>query len=167
MKNRLTLLLLVLVAAPGSRQRPELPVLGIPGRGGEVTTATAARRVLFELRLAEPEPVRGLTFEGTVKNSDRKTHLHYTVVISNVDVMSATAMENGGHFDVVLSLRPEGAQKMSEATSKHIGRPVAIVLDGELVALVTVRQPFSNRLVFGADFTADEARRIASGLERW
>jgi preprotein translocase subunit SecD len=56
---------------------------------------------------------------------------------------------------------------MSEATSKHLGRPVAIILDGELVALVTVRQPLSNRLVFGGDFTADEARRIASGLERW
>src|SRR4029079_8443249 len=107
MKHRLAALFLVLLATLGSRQRPEPPVPGVPAPGGDLTATTPERRVLFELRLAEPEPVRGLTFEGIVKNSNRKTHLHYAVVISNVDVMNATTTENGGRFDVVLSLRPE------------------------------------------------------------
>src|SRR5262245_37975583 len=116
-------------------QRPQVDVPGalgrVPGGGDDPTTATApVRRVLFELRLAEPEPVRGLTFEGTVQKSDRNIHRHYPGVISHGDIRNAIAVENAGRFDVSVTLGPQGAGKMKEATARHIGRPLGIILDG-------------------------------------
>ena len=163
-------LLVVAPAVAAERQREQPPaVLGrVPGRGDELTLATPpVRRVLFELRLAELEPVRGLAFEATVKNSDRKIFLHYVTVITNADVKSASVVETAGRFEVALTLTPEGTGKMAAATSRHVGRPLAIVLDGEVVSAPTVREPIGSKIVFGANFTADEAKRIVTGLERW
>ena len=123
--------------------------------------------MLFELRLAEPEPVRGLAFEATVKNSNRRLYLHYAIVIANGDVQHASVVDNAGRFEVALTLGPDGAAKMAAATSKHVGRPLAIILDGEVVSVLTVRETLRDRIVFRADFTGEDARRIASGLDRW
>ena len=161
------LMLLRLVSLAAAAQRTEFPAeFGrVPGRGDELTTTV--RRVLFELRLAEPEPVRGLAFEATVKDSDRKIFLHYTVVITNADIKSASVVETAGRFDVAVTLTPEGVGKMAAATSRHVGRPLAVILDGEVVAAPMVKEPIGSRLVFGAHFTAADAKRIATALERW
>jgi len=125
------------------------------------------RRVFFELRLAEEEPVRGLTYEATVKNSARKTHLHYTIVVANGDVAKATVVEAGDRYDVAITLSPEGAAKMTSATQRHVGRPIAIILDGDVVALLTVRKPLAGEVVCSGGFTRMEAMKIAAGLEKW
>ena len=39
----------------------------------------------------------------------------------------------------------EGARKMREATASHVGRPMAILIDGEVVMAPTLRDPISAR----------------------
>src|SRR4029079_13118738 len=43
----------------------------------DLAATTPVRRVFLEVRLAETEPVRGLTFEAPVKGSEKKVHIHY------------------------------------------------------------------------------------------
>ena len=126
-----------------------------------------ARRVLLELRLAETEPVRGLTFEAIVKSTGKKLHLHYMTVLTNGDVSRARVVESGGRYEVAIRLNDDGAVKMASATAKHTGRPVAIILDGSVVADLTVREALRAEVVFSANFTQAEATRIVDGLNKW
>jgi preprotein translocase subunit SecD len=131
-----------------------------------LAASDGVRRVLFELRLAETEPVRGLTFEATVKPSGRKIHLHYPIIVANEHVLRADVAERGGGYTVGIALRAEGVAKVVEATARHNGRPIAVVVDGEVVAVLTVRNPQVPDIVFGGDFTRDQAARIAAGLNK-
>ena len=128
-------------------------------------TGPGARRVLFELRLAENEPVRGLAFEATVKG--RKIYLHYATLLTNNDIEKAAVVERSGKVVIALTLDSDGAGKMTAATTKHVGRPLAVVLDGEIASILTVRAPIGRDFVFETDLTPADAARIASGLQRW
>ena len=127
----------------------------------------SVRRILLELRLAETVPVRGLTFEAIVKNSGKKLHLHYTTVLTNGDINRARVVESAGRYEVAIRLNGDGAAKMAAATAKHTGRPVAIILDGSVVADVTVREALRSEVVFSANFTQAEATRVVAGLNKW
>jgi hypothetical protein len=144
---------------PPQVDRPTLP----PAEAGTVKP----RRVFLELRLAETVPVRGLAFEATVKNSEKKVYVHYQAVATHVDVVKASVVENGGRYEVALTLTPEAASNMTSATSRHAGRPVAVILDGDVVSVLTVRSPIGGAIVVSADFTKEEATRIAAGLQGW
>jgi preprotein translocase subunit SecD len=146
-------------AQAGQVDRPTTP----PAEVG----AVKPRRVFLELRLAETVPVRGLAFEATVKNSEKKVYVHYQAVATHVDVVKASVVENGGRFEVALTLTPEAAAKLTSATSRHAGRPVAVILDGDVVSVLTVRSPIGGAIVVSADFTREEATRIAGGLQGW
>jgi hypothetical protein len=149
---------LALAAVPVSTQlrpQPQMPL---------TATSDGIRRVLFELRLAETEPVRGLTFQATVKSSGTTIHLHYATVVTNGDVLRADVAQSGGRYNVGVVLRPEGTAKVVEATVRHNGRPIAIVVDGEVVAVLNVHTAQRLDIVFGGDFTREEATRIAIGL---
>ena len=147
------------------------PVLNAQERGIEEPAAFSSgsnvRRVFFEVRLAEEQSVRGLTSEGTVKTSGRKIHLHNTTVVANSDVVKATVLEVGGRYDVAIQLSPQGAARMTTATSRHVGRPLAIILDGDIVAVSTVTKALAGEVVCSGGFTRSEAMKIAAGLEKW
>ncbi len=113
------------------------------------------------------EPVRGLTFEATVKNSGKKLHLHYTTVVTNGDISRARVVESSGRYEVAIRLNDDGAAKMASATARHVGRPLAIILDGGVVADLTVRSALGAEVVFAADFSQAEAVRIVDGLNKW
>ena len=161
-------LLIVLIAGGVSGFAQDAQV-GPPQRDWPVdlATTTSVRRVFLEIRLAETEPVRGLTFEAPVKGSDKRVHIHYATVVTNGDLLKARVVEIGGRYEVGITLTPSGAEKMTDATSRHLKRPLAIILDGELVAVQTVRQALGSEVVVSGDFTQAEATRIVAGLNKW
>jgi hypothetical protein len=151
-------------------QRPGTP----PGGGTQfdgVLPPTAPsdqiRRVLFELRLAEREPVRGLTIEATVRNSAQKIYPHYAVVLTNGDVQHADVIARDGRHDIELVLTADGKANLVDGTSKHRGRPLVVILDGEIAAVLPVPLPTTDRLRFDGGYSETEARAVAAGLNRW
>ena len=150
--------------APANFDRPDIQ--GNALRPSDLA-GQEARRVLLELRLAEAVPVRGLTFEATITNTGKKLFLHYATVVTNGDVSRARVVESAGKYEVAIRLTDDGAAKMASATAKHTGRPIAIILDGNVVADVTIREALRNEVVFSANFTQAEATRIVAGLNRW
>lgn len=132
--------------------------------GVRLTTPVAAQ-VRFEVRLAEEHPVSGLVV-AQVENTGQVIYLHPEAVVSNEDVASAVAIGGTPGFTVEVQLLPSAAERLRQVTSAHIGRPVAILLEGRVAMAPTVRSPIGESAVITGELTEAEARRIAEGVSR-
>jgi preprotein translocase subunit SecD len=117
------------------------------------------------VRLAEDKPVQGLVV-AQVPDSGRLIYLHPEIVISNDDVAQSSVSEDGSdRFSVIIQLLPSGADRMRQATAMHVGRPMAILIDGKVVMAPVVRSPINDSAVITGNFTRAEAERIADGMK--
>lgn len=132
--------------------------------GFRLTTPVAAQ-VPFEVRLAEERPVPGLVV-AHVEKTGQVIYLHPEALVSNEDVASAVAIDGTAGFTVEVQLLPSAAERLREATSGHIGRPVAILLEGRVAMAPTVRSPIGESAVITGQLTEAEARRIADGVSQ-
>ncbi len=144
-----------LVAAVGAR--------GVRVWPGDTTLHAAAVR--FEIRLAESEPTLGLA-PARVAGSDRTVYLHRETVVTNDDIAAARVVAGGApqEFNVTVMFVPSAAEKMRAATVAHIGRPLALMLDDEVVMAPIVRSPIAAEAVLTGHYTYAEASRIAGGM---
>jgi hypothetical protein len=119
--------------------------------------------VLFEIRLAEDTPAAGLT---EAKVDGKVIYLHAESVVSNDDIARTEVIPGNGplEFRVGVNLTSEGARKMRFATASHLGKPIAILFDDEIVAAPTVRGVIGDAAMISGNFTGEEAERIANGL---
>jgi len=130
-------------------------------RGG----ATLQAAIRFEVRLAEELPSPGLR-EARIAGLNRAVYLHQEIIVTNDDIAQGSVVQGDrpSRFGVGVEFNASGAQKMRQATAGHIGRPVAILIDGEVVAAPIVRSPISTSAVISGDFTKVEAERIVNGI---
>lgn len=128
-------------------------------------TTPAFAAVRFEVRLAEEDPGPSLR-EGPVGTTQRIVYLHDEVVVSNADVASAVVVPGSGgdRFGVELRLGGPGAARMREATRRHLGRPVALLIDGYVIVAPTVRSEIGDTARLSGDYTRAEAERIVRGV---
>jgi hypothetical protein len=118
--------------------------------------------VRFEVRLAETQPVPGLI---VARGAGRNIYLHPELIVTNDDIAQSWITEDGpDRFGVSVQFLQAGAQRMRQATTAHFGRPVAILIDGEVVAAPMVRSAIGDSAVISGDFTRTEAERIANGI---
>jgi preprotein translocase subunit SecD len=120
-------------------------------------------RVRFEVRSAENTPGPGLT-EATVSDSGQRVYLHDGAVVTSQDVTAASVVASGTVFNVAIRFTTQGAGKMAAATQSHIGRPLAIVVDGKVITAPTVRGPISDTALITGRHTREEAERISSAI---
>ena len=139
-----------------------LIVVGLLVGSGDRGTLQAAVR--FEVRLAEEQPVPGLIV-AHVGNDGRVIYLHPEAVVTNDDIAQSWVLPDGPvHFSVSVEFLPPGAQRMQQATAAHLGRPVAILIDGKVVIAPVVRSAITNSAVITDDFSRADAERIAEGI---
>jgi hypothetical protein len=121
--------------------------------------------VRFEVRLAEDKPAPGLR-EAKVSGSDRSVYLHDEVIVNNGDIAAARVVPGGGRsqYSIGVEFNASGAEKIRAATGNHIGKPVAILLDGQVVMTPVVRVPIGASAVITGSFTKAEAERIVNGV---
>jgi len=148
-------------------------------RGGATLHAAAIR---FEVRLAEDHASAGLR-EARIAGSDRVVYLHQEIIVTNEDITQSRVVQGNGpsrfgvsvesnasgaqkmrQFGVEVEFNVSGAQKMRQATANHVGRLIAILIDGDVVAAPVVRSPISTSGVISGDFTQAEAERIVNGI---
>jgi len=53
---------------------------------------------------------------------------------------------------------------MRQPTTTHIGKPVAILIDGDVALAPTVKSPIGAAAMITGDFTRADAERIADGI---
>jgi hypothetical protein len=174
---RLTILRATSAACSTARVRPRptlvavlaIAVLGVVALGYQIWvhgTAPVFAAVRFEVRLAEDQPMPGLVV-AQLADSGRVIYVHPEIVVSNDDIAQSWVLEDGpGRFGVVVEFLPSGAERMRHATASHLGRPVALLIDGVVVVAPVVRSPISDSAVISGHYTRAEAERIAAGIGR-
>lgn len=153
------------VAVPGVAV---LLVLGILAAGSQIWRqggATLQAAIRFEVRLAEDQPGPGLR-QARVAASDRVVYLYPDVVVWNEDIGRTEVIQSGdaSHFGIRVEFTVAGAQKMRRATAGHVGGPVAILIDGEVIAAPVLRSPIAASAMISGDYTKAEAGMIADGI---
>lgn len=140
------------IVAVGSRVWP----------GGGATLQAAVR---FEVRLAEAQPTLGLR-PARIAGSDRVVYLHPEIIVTNDDIAQSRVIQGNApsRFGVAVELNAAGADRMRKASATHIGRPLAILIDGDVIAAPILRARISTSAEISGDFTRAEAERIANGM---
>jgi hypothetical protein len=126
-----------------------------------------AAAIQFEVRLAEEHPAEGLR-EARVAGSGRLIYLHPAVIVTNDDIAESALVEGDrpSRHGVVVRFTPAGGRQLEQATAGHIGKPMAILLDGEVAAAPVVRSRISVSALLSGDYTRADAERIANGIRR-
>ena len=132
---------------------------------GTFGTTRVFAAVRFEVRLAEERPIPGLVV-AQIGDSGRLIYLHPEIVVSNDDIEQAWVFQDPPGFGVAVTFLPSAADRMRQATTAHLGRPLAILIDGHVVSVPTVRGAVSDSAVINGAFTQAEAKRIADGIDR-
>ena len=122
----------------------------------------AQASVRFEIRLAEDAPAPGLQ---PVAGAGGTIYLHRDAVIGNIDIATArVTTRSPTGFSVDVTFTPRGTEKILQATRNHIGRSVAILIDGQVVASPSVKSAIRSSAEINGNFTRADAQRIASGM---
>ncbi len=121
--------------------------------------------VRFEVRLAEENPADGLR-EAVIAGAGRRIYLHQETVVTNSDIARAEVIpgDAASTFSVTVTFNRDGAAKMLRASRSHIGRPLAILVDGEVVIAPVVRSPITASATISGNYARAEAERIVAGM---
>jgi hypothetical protein len=124
-----------------------------------------AAPVRFEVRLAEQEPAAGLV-EAKVSGTDRSVYLHAEVIVANSDISRAYVIQvdHSSKYNVGIEFNASGTEKITAATAKQIGKPLAILLDGQVVEAPVVRTKIGGAAVISGDFSKSQAEKIVKGI---
>ena len=122
--------------------------------------------IRFEVRLAEDKPAPGLR-EAKVSGSARSVYLHDEVIVTNSDIAGARVVQVGRppQYAISIEFNAGGAKKMRAATANHIGKLVAILLDGQVIMAPVLQSPIGASAEITGTFTRTEAERIVRGIE--
>ena len=133
-------------------------------RGWSLFVSDLQAAVRFEVRLAEDQPAPGLR-EVKVSGSGRSIYLHDEVVVTNSDIAASRLVEDGPErYSISVEFNASGAEKMRAATGSHIGKPVAILLDGQVVMAPVLRDSLGASAMITGNFTRAQAERIVKGI---
>ena len=127
--------------------------------------ATLQAQMRFEVRLAEDQPGPGLR-EARIVGSDDVVYLHQEILVTNDDIAESRVVEGDGpsRFGVSVQFNAAGAHKMREGTASRVGRLVATLIDGEVIAASVLRSPISTAAISSGDYTRIEAEAIVDGI---
>ena len=120
-------------------------VRALPLEVGALAQTGAASRMV--IRLAETAPADGLR-EVVVPGSSERIYLHSTPLATWEDVSLVKIINDAnGQIGVTMTFEPAVAARMASATATHLGKPLAILLDGRVVSVSTVRGPIGDSAI--------------------
>lgn len=121
--------------------------------------------IRFEVRMAETRPAAGLQ-KAKVTGSDRYVYLHHQVIVSNNDIAEVNVIQADApsQYGIGIKFNASGADKMRQATQAHIGKPLAILLDGQVMMAPVVRDAVGGSAMLTGHYTKAEAQRVADRI---
>jgi preprotein translocase subunit SecD len=119
----------------------------------------------FEVRKAEMQAGDGLT-EVSIVGSDAKIYVHKEVIITNDDVASARVVfDRLNNAGIELKFTQNGIAKMTKANNEHQGLPMAVLVDGKVLAAPVIRVKIVLNAVITGSFTKEEAEKFAAAIK--
>jgi TonB family protein len=145
---------------PGTRNGEPVPVLVTI----ELTfTLRRSEPMRFELRLAESQPGAGLT-EASLAGSGERVYLYDSTLATSADIAEASVGQDGTRFSVRIRLTPAAGQKVLAATTDHTGRPLAILVNGRVMAAPLLSTPMGEFIWIDGTFTKEEVETVVREL---
>jgi preprotein translocase subunit SecD len=118
----------------------------------------------IEFCRAESSPADGLT-EASVAGRDQKVYLHDTADATDKDIAEIrVTADSRGEPAIEITFTKKGAKKMAKLSERHNGKPVAVVVEGEVISAPVVRARFSTKALITGRFTIEEAERIVESI---
>jgi WD40 repeat protein len=126
-------------------------------------TLTASQKPSsIELRLGYRETRPGLV-EMKIAEGDEKVYVAPGAIATNADIASAEVIgDPSGQPAIQLTFKDEAAKRLTAATEEHQGKPLAILVEGKVLAAPIVRDALGSKAMISGKFTLVEARRIAA-----
>lgn len=122
--------------------------------------AQDAAKARVELRRADSAPAEGLV-EAVVAGSMTKVYLHKAAGLTGADIASAKVA--GGAVE--LTFTDAGAKKAARLSEDHADKPVALVVDGKVLAAPVIRAKLGQSIRLTGSFTAEEAAKLVKAIE--
>ena len=121
---------------------------------------TAADLLSAEVHLREPIKLTRSQFEQAIKryggNVPGATNLTYAGYLKD---------QAQPHPEVVLTFTDVGKIRLAEATGRHIGRQLAIIVDGQIITAPLIREEITGGVaVVAGTFTVHEAHIIVDKI---
>ncbi|NQT88531.1 hypothetical protein HQ560_17330 [bacterium] len=125
-----------------------------------------------EFRISEDMSAPGLrrtTFRDSL--GERRLYLRPDVVLRGLDVQRVALEEEGDRYRLTLTLTPAGARVLADATEGNVGKRLAIVVDGEVIAAPVIHEAMRARRcaisgIRGKENAENLARRIRASIPR-
>lgn len=123
-------------------------------------------KLTIEFRRAETAPAEGLK-KADVRDSKQTVYLHPQAEVTLADVQEVVAVEDQRREQLAVSitLTRSGAKKMRTMTEGHLGKPLAIVVNGEVVLAPTIKDRLSSRIMISG-LKANEAEELVKLFEK-
>ncbi len=149
------------VQLPGVKDaRQALKMLGSTGQLEFVEVASLPATTQAAVRSAQTTGKKVRLQKGT-----------YEPVLTGEVIESAQAGANtdadaAGTYEVNMIFNPKGTEAWAAITARSIGKPIAIVLDGQVVSAPNVQGAIPDgQSVITGSFTAEEAKQLATILQ--
>ena len=120
---------------------------------------------MLEVRTADVEPRSGWTETHRFIAGSKVWMAPEAVVDSSMVQEARPAVDRHGAFVVMIQLNPDGATALAELTSRQQSRPLAILIDGDVVATPLMMSDLDDEFVISrVDWSAEDAAEFAKAL---
>lgn len=121
--------------------------------------------VRFEVRLAEDRDGAGLRAMA-VGTDPRVVYVGDDALLTNDDIEGARVVPGPtpATWSVEIGVSRAAGERLRVATSQHVGRPLAFIVDGLVTAAPVVRSAIGEVGVLSGAYTREEAERLARGV---
>ncbi len=131
-----------------------------PAAGATIsTTFSLQQRLMYPQTAAVGKPI--LTGTQTITNAGT---IYKTAFTGEILQNNARSEAQSGQIVVVFSVKPAAQPYFKEYTGSHIGQPMCIVLDSQVLSCPTIRDVLTTGGQISGGFTIDEARNLAITL---
>ncbi len=139
----------------------QMPGVADPSEIRELLGTTAKMSFHWAARASAADGVATITLPGA--QDDTQYTLEKRVAMAGEHIRDARMAFNpdSGEPVVHFKLDNEGAQRFGDMTRENIGRPLAIVLDGEVITAPVIRSAISANGEISGGFTSREASDLA------
>jgi preprotein translocase subunit SecD len=141
-RNRLLISLCCIVTAAG----------GLAHSRGE-TSPTISFRLAFE---EEASDTTKMQFQAP----NEVVYVSKSSVLGEKDLLKATVEHSPSGPLLIVTVTPDGAKRLKQATSSHLGARLAVVVNGILISAPTIRQ-----VIEGNELSVSSSRLAESQIE--
>ncbi|NPV68965.1 MAG: protein translocase subunit SecD [Anaerolineae bacterium] len=115
---------------------------------------------------ATPQPENTETTDANAPIVNPRTGQPFVTVMTGAGLQSAIAQVDrlGTEWVVNFTLNERGAEIFGDFTARHIGQPLAIVLDGVVISAPVIRDALTDGGTISGAFTQEEAQQLAVQL---